>query len=222
MKGLRNLYEFLGLDMKKELLKLALLDIAVISGALLIYILLKKALVCVIFIVGIMAFDYMYFSALNSKRKKMLNNRNDEFVAVISYFQIFIGNHFNVYSAFEKIIPYCSSWMGGKIENMLREIDADKSVQPFMNFASQFTSSIVGNVMMSIYQMVDEGESNLHLTQFTILFEQLSKTKQVELINKRKDGLDNISIFPLIGAGAITILLTFGIISILGDLINVI
>ena len=69
--------------------------------------------------------------------------------------------------------------------------------------------------------MVDEGESGVHMMQFNALFEQLNKKHQSELISSYETGMGSISSFPLIGAGAITVLLTFGIISVMGEMISV-
>ena len=69
--------------------------------------------------------------------------------------------------------------------------------------------------------MVDEGENELHMYQFNSLFQQLSKSQQMELIDSKERSMSSVSSFPLIAAGAIAVLLTFGIISVMGDMINV-
>ena len=111
--------------------------------------------------------------------------------------------------------------MEEQIQSLILEIDNDKSVKPFINFANKFKNNVAGNVMMSIYQMVDEGENGLHMYQFNSLFQQLSKSQQIELIDSKERSMGAISSYPLIGAGAITVLLTFGIISVMGEMINV-
>lgn len=76
--------------------------------------------------------------------------------------------------------------------------------------------------MLSIYQMVDQGESSEQLTHFNLLFDEISKARNNEMIEQKKKSLSNMSTFPLAGAGLITISLTISILTILGDLINVI
>ena len=111
--------------------------------------------------------------------------------------------------------------MSEKIENLIAEIDLDKSVQPFINFANCFTNKIANNVMVSIYQMVDEGENNIHLMQFDVLFQTMAKNQLRESIEFKERIMNSISTLPLIGAGSVTVLLTFGIISLMGEMINV-
>ena len=112
--------------------------------------------------------------------------------------------------------------MKEKIEDLLTEIDKDKSVQPFVNFANQFTSISIHSLMLSIYQMVDQGENSEQLTHFNLLFDEISNTRNREMIEQKQKSLSNMSTFPLAGAGLITISLTISILSILGDLVNVI
>ena len=137
-------------------------------------------------------------------------------------FKIFISNNTNFYNLLEALIPYCSYWMKEEVEKLLRNIDEDKSVQPFVDFGKIFNNSIIENVMISIYQMIDEGENIHSLSQFSLLFNEFSKSNDEETYEKKVKSLDSMYTFPLIGAGIITIVLTFGLFSIIGDLINVI
>ena len=112
--------------------------------------------------------------------------------------------------------------MKEKIETLLSEIDEDKTVQPFVNFARNFQQLSSHSLMLSIYQMIDQGENSEQLLQFNVIFDELSKNRNKEMVNQQDRALSNMSTFPLIGAGMITITLTISILTILGDLINVI
>ena len=69
--------------------------------------------------------------------------------------------------------------------------------------------------------MVDEGENNIHMLQFESLFQQLSRDLNEQRIDEKDRSMGSISSLPLIGAGAVTVLLTFGIISLMGEMISV-
>ena len=127
----------------------------------------------------------------------------------------------NVYQSFRMLIPYCSSWMQDKVETLLKEIDADKSVQPFVNFANNFQQLSTHSLMLSIYQMVDQGENTHQLKQFDVIFTELARNRNREMMEQKLNSLSNMSTYPLIGAGLITVTLTMSILTILGDLINV-
>ena len=166
--------------------------------------------------------DYIYLSRYKNLVKKTNDNHNYEFVSLLSYFEIFISNHNNVYRSFEMLIPYASDWMNLRIENLLKEIDLDKSVTPFINFAKNFTYLVIENVMISIYQMVETGENESNLLHFDYVFSSLSNSLITTKIENHEKSIDSLNAFPLIGAGLITITLTLSIIAILGELINVI
>ena len=76
--------------------------------------------------------------------------------------------------------------------------------------------------MLSIFSMVDQGESFEQINQFQIIFEQLEKSKRIEKLDKKQRSLSTLASLPLIGAAGMTITLTISVILIIGDLVNVI
>ena len=221
MNKFKKLLDLLGLSYKKEMTKITLINvISLIVIGVLTY-LFKQMTILLIGLALLIFINYFLFNSYSNKKKKILNDRENEFITMVGYFQIFISNNYNVYQSLSALRPYASSWMNEQIQTLIEQIDRDKSVKPFIDFANKFTSSIASNVMLSIYQMIDEGESNLHMMQFNALFEQLSQTYQEGLIEEKNKSMSSISAYPLVGAGAVTILLTFGIIAIMGEMINV-
>ena len=219
---LKETIEFVGLSYKKELAIFITINIVFFIGAALIYVFLKNFIYAVFVLVAVAALDYFLFSRYNDKKKTILRNRENELVSIISYFDVYIRNNKNVYQSFNQLIPYCSNWMKEKVEDLLKEIDEDKSVQPYVNFANNFQNLSMHSLMISIYQMIDQGESAEQLTHFNVIFEEISRVRQQEMINQKDKALSGMSTFPLIGAGMITIALTISILTILGDLINVV
>lgn len=222
MRKIDELFDFIGANKKKEIIKIIIINVAIILLGALGFVLLKQTAVILFAVIIIFISNYLIFTSYSNKKKKILRDREDEFIVMIGYFQIYINNSYNVYQALNALTPYASMWMEEQLKTLILEIDNDKSAKPFINFAEKFTNKMTSNVMLTIYQMVDEGESSLHMMQFTSLFQQLSKNHQKQLIDDKERSLSSIATLPLIGAGAITVLLTFGIISIVGEMINVI
>ena len=221
MKKFDDLLLFISANKTKELIKIIAINVSIIAVIAVATIFLKQIMIVFVGIIGVAIADYMIFNSYISKKNAILDARENEFISIIGYFQFYISNSYNVYQAFQALQAYASPWMEEQIQSMILEIDNDKSVKPFVNFANKFRNKVTSNVMLSIYQMVDEGESNLHMMQFNALFEQLNKNHQKELIDSKERNMSSISSLPLIGAGAITVLLTFGIISVMGEMINV-
>lgn len=222
LKRYDELLLFISANKKKELIKICLANFMVVAGAVCLTVFLKQIMIAFAGIIGLVAINYLIFNNYLDKKKAILEEREHEFIAIISYFQFFITNSYNVYQTFQSLIAYSSLWMEEQIRSLILEIDNDKSVKPFINFAGKFKNSVASNVMMSIYQMVDEGENGQHMFQFQSLFQQLNKAQQNELIDKKDRSMSSVSSYPLVGAGAITVLLTFGIISVMGDMISVV
>ena len=220
--NLKETIEFVGLSYTKEVLKIVLFNLVILASSILIYFLLNNLIFAIFILISLVAIDYFLLSRFSDKKKALLKSRENELIAIISYFEVYVQNKNNVYQSFNMLIPYCSPWMKDKIETFLKEIDEDKSVQPFVNFANNFHQLSTHSLMLSIYQMVDQGENTHQLKQFDVIFTELARNRNREMMEQKSNSLANMSTFPLVGAGLITITLTMSILSILGDLINVI
>ena len=216
-----ELLDFIGANKKIEFIKIIGINLLIIAASIVAFILLKNLMLILGMILMLIVANYFLFSAFYSRKKAIINARNQEFITLIGFFRFFISNSYNVYQSFKALIPYSSSYIEEQIEMLLHEIDHDKSVKPFINFADKFTLSITHNVMLAIYTMVDEGEDDIHMIQFESLFRDIKENQQKELIDSHNQKMSSLSSLPLIGAGAVTILITFAIISLMGEMINV-
>ena len=221
MKRFEELLAFIGKNKNKEYLKIIIINIVCIALLVTLTILLKQIMAVFIGIIVILVVNYLIFDSYLARKKEILNERENEFITMISYIQFFLSNSYNIYQSFQAVSAYASPWMEEQLQSLILEIDHDKSVKPFLNFANKFQTHSTNNIMLSLYQMVDEGENSLHMMQFNNLFLQLSRNQQKQLIDNKDRSMSSLSSLPLIGAGAITILLTFGIISIMGEMVNV-
>ena len=220
--NLKETIEFVGLSYKKELLKIVLVNFVLLAIAVVVYLFLDNLIYAIMIFVGLCLLDFFLITRYNDKKQTILKNRENELVAIISYFEVYIQNNNNVYQSFAQLIPYCSDWMKEKVETLLSEIDKDKTVQPFINFAHNFQQLSSHSLMLSIYQMIDQGENSEQLLQFNVIYDELAKNRNKELIDQQDRALSNMSTFPLVGAGLITVTLTISILTILGDLIYVV
>ena len=217
----RNYLESLGYSFNKELTLIIISNILCLVGSAALILFTKQLFIGLSALLSLVLVNGLIFYRYSNKKKEILDNHEDEFVTIISYFQFFINNNCNVYQSFQNALSYSSDWMQEKIQLLLLNIDRDKTVKPFVDFAKNFQTAIAHNVMLSIYQMIDEGETGAHVMQFSILFDQLSHSQHKTRLDRKDKSLGGLSTFPLIGAGLITLLITFGIITIMGDMINV-
>ena len=221
-KSFKDRVSSLGLSYQKEMTVIVLLFLISFSITLILLLFLKEIYIALIALASGVALIYFYVSRYKTMESKMEQDHINELISVLSYFEIFLSNGNNVYNSFRMLIPYCSDYLKDAIELLINQIDVDKTVGPYINFANKFDSRIVDSLMLSIYQMVDNGENLMEMTEFDLLFNNVKNKYQEELIDSKKKSLDSLNSFPLIGAGAITIMLSICIISLIGDYINVI
>ena len=211
-----------GLSYVKEVSILIILIIIFLGGAFAIYYFLKELYFALIFLVAGVVVIYFYLSRYQSLEKQQEKDHVNELISLLNYFELFISNKNNVYISFKLLLPYSSTFMDEAISSLLNQIDTDKSVGPFINFASKFNSRIVDSLMLSIYQMVDTGENDNQFSEFELLFTNVRERYQDELVENKRKSLESMNVFPLFGAGLITICLSMSLIQIIGDYINVI
>lgn len=212
----------LNLSYKKEVYLLVLINILIIVVAVAGYYFLKQIIIALLGVVILLVANFLYLSRYSSLEKRLEKNRVDELISLLSYFEMFISNGNNVYTSFKLLIPYSSIFMETAINDLLSQIDADKSVGPFIEFASKFSNRIIESLMLSIYQMVDNGQNGEQFQEFNFLFSVVEKDHQVSKIEEKRRSISTLDSFPLFGAGAITVILALSILSIVGDLIDVI
>ena len=212
----------LGLSYQKELLIISLILVLSIAIFLVIFLFLKEIYVALIALAFGGVLLYLYTSRYKSLERKKEKDNVDELISLLAYFEIFISNGHNVYTSFKMLLPYSSQYLQDAISSLLNQIDVDKTVGPYITFASKFNNRVIDSLMLSIYQMVDNGENVSELTEFDLLFNNIKNKQQEEQNDSYNKSLDSMNSFPLIGAGAITIILSISIISIIGDYINVI
>ncbi len=219
-KSLSKKIEAAGLNPKIELLKVGI--IFLLSGLLTAgaYLLYGWSYILVapigLFLVGL----YFIYSRYDAILKGKSEANQEEFVRLFTYFSVYIGNNYNVYKGLESIIPFASLEMAEKLKKLLKDIDDDKTVQPFADFAANFPDPKIREVMISIYQMVEEGSLSRYLEQFHRLFARLSEEKHEGVAKKRLGKLESLSFLPLVGAGISLLMLALAVAEVLGGILS--
>lgn len=221
MKKINGFLQSLNLNFKKELCLYLFTNLIFIGLAIAIYILTNNLFFLSIIVLLDVFCNIGLIMRYSFIKDKILKSHEDEFIYFIQYLEIFLSNGYNVYSSFIAIKSFMSYWMQDRIDELTLAIDQDKTIAPYINFSKNFKTPIVSNVMMNIFQMVNQGEDVKKLEQFDLLFIRFFENHQELETIKTKKSMDNLSIFPLIGAGIITIMLIVGVVIIMEDMINV-
>lgn len=220
MKNLKYKIEKLGLSYKKEATKIVVIIFALIVVGIAGTLVLKNSL----FLVFSGGFAVIFTIFYVNRYDAILNRINEknllEFSNLFSFFRIYIKNGYNVYNALKEISKFANKDLECMLRQLLEDIDIDKSVQPFISFSKNFNEIIIEELMLSVYQMVDEGEQSNYLTQFSYIFDKFSDLLVKRELEKKKSRLGTLSSAPLLASGFLIIVITIGIILILGDFTN--
>lgn len=208
------------LNYKKESLKQSLILLAILLAAS-TYIIIKGSYFYFLYLPFIIV---IYLLFLNQKYEKTINEnkfkKQKEFIKLFTYFEIFIYNGFSVYTSLTNLVSFASPLSKNDLDVLIAQIDEDKTIRPFLVFGQSFSLLAIEQAMVAIYLMIDQGSNQRRLSQFSLLFEKITFEHYAKEAKKKEQGLDSLNIFPLIGAGLVTIMITFGILMSIGGLIN--
>jgi hypothetical protein len=220
MRKIKEQIISLGLDPKRELIILLAINAGLIVLSIFSLLLLKNVLYLAACLGLAMVFSFYYVTRY-SKKISVKNRENlQDFVVLFGYFRIYIHNGFSVYSALKEITNFANPDLKKSIEQLINEIDEDKSIQPFIKFGKQFNEIIVEEMMISIYQLIDDGETSDYLMQFELIFDKFQDLLYQKQLKAKDSKLGAVASSALIGSSFLMIVLTIGIIGIIGDFIN--
>ena len=220
IKKLKEKILYLGLEPKKEFIIILIVNLSLIGLSLASLFILKSF----IYLAGGLGIAFIFNLVFLSRYSKQISYRKTEelreFATLFGYFRIYIHNGYSVYSSLKELVNFASENLKKYLEELLSEIDEDKSVQPFIKFGKRFDEIIVEEMMISIYQLIDDGETSDYLTQFELIFDKFSDLLYQNYLRAKDKRLGTIAASSLIGSAFLMIILTIGIIGIIGELIN--
>ena len=210
----------LGLNPKREFTILGIANFIAVLTAAILFVFLKNAIYMGLALGIGLIFDLVFLTRY-SKLISAKNSENlQEFATIFGYFRVYIHNGYSVYSALKELVNFANPDLRKSLQTLIKEIDEDKSVKPFIKFARQFNEIIIEEMMISIYQMIDDGESSDYLLQFEMIFDKFSDLLYDRYLKSKNSKLGTICSSALVGSCFLVIVLTIGIISVIGELIN--
>lgn len=220
MKKIKERIERLGLNYKKELTFIILIAVFGVLLSVVSIIFTKKFQYLLIFLLLTGIIEFIYISRYKSLEEKQRKDVQDEFISVFSFFKIYIKNGMNVYTALKEVSQFVGPALKERFDKLLLDIDGDKSVEPFVKFAKTFDELIIEQMMISVYQMVDEGSDSPYFNQFEIVFNSLSNEMHEKELHSKESSLTTQSVAPLIGSALLIILITIGIVTVIGEMVS--
>jgi hypothetical protein len=205
---------------KRTWLLLAGLNLLLIASSLYLILGLKQPFPALGTALVMAAFDGMIIRSFRSASGKEEEALQKEFVQIFAYFAIYIRDGLPVYHALEECLHYASEPMEKRLRGLLDGIDHDKTVAPFVAFGDSFHSMEIRQLLISIYRMVDEGGNESYIRQFSVLFDSLQATKKKEELERTDSRLGSLGMLAMGDSALIMLLVTIGIVQIIGGYVN--
>lgn len=220
MSKLKERMATLHISFNKEIVRFVIIAVVITVAFLLATLLSKIYYLAIAYLMFMLIFSYFYFSRYKSMEKKQKNDDLIEFVNLFTFFRIYLKNGFGVYSSLKEISSFANQSLKGKLEKLLQDIDEDKTVVPFVNFAHHFEELIVEEMMISIYQMIDDGSESNYLIQFELIFDKFSELLHSKQLNNKDKSLANLTMTSLVGSAYLIIMITIGVVTLIGEMLN--
>ncbi len=221
MKKLKKRMINLGLSVKKEFYTAFLICLFLLAASGVAYYFLQSYIYLGVGLFFVTIFLILYFSRYSKLEKEQGDQAKRDFISLFTFFKIYLHNGYSVYSALKEIQSFADKQLATYLSELIREIDEDKTITPFIHFGKKFNDLIIEEMMISIYQMIDDGSNPTHLSQFDAIFGKISDLAYEKEMMKKRNSLASMSTFPLVGSGVLIIMVTFGIITVMEDMVNV-
>ena len=220
MQKLKSKIESLNLDFSKEMMKLGTINLILIVGIVVLSIFKFNVIAISLLLGALVIFNYFFLTRYSKIEKEKKVKLDESFIEVFSFLRIYLSNKETVYHSLNEVKAFADSTLEEKLELLINQIDEDKSIKPYIEFASIFQDKVIEEVMIALYEITNSGSSDIYLNQFNKIFEELKTRIENEKSYKRIKFFDNLNIFSIVGSGIIMVTLSFAVISLLGGIIN--
>ena len=161
-------------------------------------------------LIGLLVVKYEYWN-LKNRFKQNASLSQLSFISFFGYILVFLEINFNLYQALVSSLSYISDLVKTDVEILIKQVDDDKTVTPYINFAKKFNSQLVEQICLLLYQFEQNGYDAELLNKFSPLMEKLRAQTMDEYIQNQSSSLDIFGLFPLVSTVVVTIALVLGI-----------
>ena len=215
MFNYRKYFDQLGLNHRKQLRMIVMVHLVLLIIAISIAAFGSLQAGLGSFVLSIISLNLYLSNRYAGQIETAKQARVEAFIEAFTIIKIFLGNNFNVYCSLEEAIKYVKPQIREDLLRLLEDIDHDKSINPYIRFARKFHPLVIEQLMIGLYQYDTEGSGLGQLESFDYLFDQFRLQKSSEGRRRYEERLDGLNLYPLVGAGIITMNLLFGVIVII-------
>ena len=182
---LEVLLGWLGINYKKAMKNRIRNSIIVFLILLVLGILTKKLLIVLLsFVIGLSYYKYQYYLTKKNK-KKLIDLKRRMFPNFVKKLLILLRTN-NIYVSLNKLLDFTDEPIKTHLVKLIKEIDDDKSINPYINFANDMEFIEAYQVMIMLYTFSEKTKSKNHLANLENMIFQLYNNEILDIIESKK------------------------------------
>jgi len=123
------------------------------------------------------------------------------------------------YQAMQTILPFLEANLADAFHGFLIDIDQDKSIQPYLQFAKRFQSLMVEQLLFSLYQLENQGGDGRQLQQFQYLFDQVEHQFYQQELLQFHEKMQQQTHWVMLATALIALTLLVGVMQLIGGML---
>ena len=155
---------------------------------------------------------------LGNQSEKIIRTRQKEMIDAYRLIKVMLMQSHSPYQALQIVLPFVSSSLGQDIHDLLMNIDQDKSIHPYLHFASGFHSLMIEQLFFALYQLENQGGNPLQLQQFQYLFDQAEQQYYQSQLHQFHEGMQNANGYVMVATGMIAFSLLIGVMQLIAGM----
>lgn len=199
-KDLKEILGWVGINYKKAIQKRILTSMFLFLITLFLGFFLKSISIKLFsIVVFFIYYKYQYYD-VKSKRHKLILIKKRMFPSFMKKLLILIRTN-NIYQALNKLIPYTDEPIKEYLKELINNIDDDKTIKPYLDFAKKMEFDEAYQVMIVIYTFSEHMMKKEYLLSLEKMISNLYNNEIEEMIEKKKRFLwllPNISIVTML------------------------
>jgi hypothetical protein len=159
-----------------------------------------------------------YWFYQDSLKDRQLRARQKQMMEAYRLIKVMLMQSVSPYQALQTILPFVDSELGENIHDLLMAIDQDKSIHPYLHFASGFQSLMIEQLFFALYQLENQGGQSQQLQQFQYLFDQAEHQYYQSQLNQFHEGMQNANGYVMVATGMIAFSLLIGVMQLIAGM----
>lgn len=184
-EDLEVLLGWLGINYKKALKNRIKNSIIIFILFLILGIILQKYWISGLsFVISIFYYKMKYYST-KKKRKQLIVIKKRMFPSMVKKLLILLRTN-NIYVSLNKLLTFTDEPIRKYLKELIDEIDDDKSITPYINFANKMEFIEAYQVMVMLYTFSEKSMSKSHLKSLEDMIFQLYNNEIEDVIETKK------------------------------------